>query len=169
MTTTLCFSRNRCTSVEILDEQTLVSTCALQDSLTEATIRLRVQLPELEITHAEGAFSRSHGSACVDVAPALSKIAGVRIGAGMKKIIRGLIGEITDCQKLPLLVEEACHGVILAFTKDMLELVPKEAEQEKDFFTQMVQKNIRLYNSCAAFAPGSPLVEGIDRAEISTD
>ncbi len=124
MTTTLCYSRNRCTSVKIVDEQTLVSTCVLQDSLTEAVVRIQVQLPDLEIIDAEGKFSSTHRETCIDVAPALRKIAGVRIGAGMKKIIRGLIGEITDCQELPLLVEEACHGVILAFTKDMLELVP---------------------------------------------
>jgi len=162
MTTTLCFSRNRCTNVEIVDAQTMTATCSLQDSLTEAFVRIKVQLPELEIVSAKGKFIRTHREECIEVAQALSKIAGVRIGAGMKKIIRGLTGEVTDCQELPLLVEEACHGVILAFTKDMLELVPKEAEQEKDFFTQMVKKNIRLYNSCAAFAPGSPLVEGID-------
>ncbi len=162
MTTTLCFSRNRCTNVEIVDEQTMIATCSLQDSLTEAFVRIKVQLPELEIMGAEGKFIRTHREECIEVAQALSKISGVRIGAGMKKIIRGLIGEVTDCQELPLLVEEACHGVILAFTKDMLELVPKEAEQEKAFFTKMVKENIRLYNRCAAFAPGSPLVEGID-------
>jgi hypothetical protein len=52
--------------------------------------------------------------------------------------------------------------VILAFTKDMLGSVPEELSKEKDFFANMVKENIRLYNSCAAFAPGSPIVEGID-------
>jgi len=61
-----------------------------------------------------------------------------------------------------VLVEECCHAVILAFTKDMLTLVPEELALEKDFFANMVKENIRLYNSCAAFAPGSPIVEGID-------
>ena len=169
MTTPLCFSRNRCTNVELIDAQTMIATCALQDSLTEAFVRISVRLPELEIIHAEGKFLRAPGADCADVPAALDKIAGVRIGAGMKKIIRGLIGDITDCQALPVLVEEACHGVILAFTKDMLAHVPKEIEQEKEFFTRMVKENIRLYNRCAAFAPGSPLVEGIDDAEISAD
>ena len=169
MTTPLCYSRNRCTNVEIVDEQTMLAACSLQDSLTEAFVRLKVKLPELEIIQADGKFIRTHRAKDVDVAAALDKIAGVRIGAGMKKIIRGLIGEVTDNQTLPVLIEEACHGVILAFTKDMLALVPKEAEQEKDFFTRMVKENIRLYNRCAAFAPGSPLVEGIDDAEVSAD
>jgi len=59
-------------------------------------------------------------------------------------------------------VEECCHAVILAFTKDMLTLVPEDLSMETEFFTKMVQENIRLYNSCAAFSPGSPIVEGID-------
>ena len=162
MTTPLCFSRNRCTSVEILDQNTLISTCSLQDSLTRAFVSIRVRLPELEILAAEGQFIRSPLKECAHATEALDKIAGVRIGAGMKKIIRGLIGETTTCKELPFLVEECCHGVILAFTKDMLARVPKEADQEMQFFTRMVKENIRLYNRCAAFAPGSPIVEGID-------
>ena len=162
MTTTLKFSRNRCASVEIVDEQTMEATCSLQDSLTEAFVRLRIKLPDLEIIAAEGKFTRTPHRMCDDIQPALKKIAGVRIGAGMKKIIRGLTGEVSECKELPVLIEEACHGVILAFTKDMLERVPKEAERERAFFTKMVKENIRLYNRCAAFAPGSPLVEGLE-------
>jgi hypothetical protein len=44
----------------------------------------------------------------------------------------------------------------------MLAQVPKDIALEKEFFANMVKENIRLYNSCAAFAPGSPIVEGID-------
>ena len=162
MTTILCYARNRATNVEQIDAQTLISTCRLQDSLTDAFIRIRVRLPELEIIRAEGHFIRSHRAECTRIEPALEKMKGVRIGAGMKKIIRGLTGEISDCQELPFLIEECCHGVILAFTKDALALVPKEMEKSKAFFKKMVKENIRLYNRCAAFAPGSPLVEGLD-------
>ena len=162
MTTILCYSRNRSTSVEQLDDETLVSTCTLQDSLTEAFVRIHIRFPELKILQAEGNFNRSGRDECIGVAKALEKIKGVRIGAGMKKIIRGLTGEVSTCQELPLLIEEACHGVILAFTKDALALAPKEVTPSSVFFRKMVQENIRLYNRCAAFAPPSPLVEGID-------
>ena len=118
MTTILCYSRNRSTSVEQLDDETLVSTCTLQDTLTEAYVRIHIRFPELKILQAEGKFIRSGRDECIRTAEALEKIKGVRIGAGMKKIIRGLTGEVTTCEELPLLIEEACHGVILAFTKD---------------------------------------------------
>ena len=162
MTTILCYSRNRSTSVEQLDNETLISTCTLQDTLTEAFVRIHIRFPELKILQAEGKFNRSGRDECVHVAEALQKIKGVRIGAGMKKIIRGLTGEVTTCQELPLLIEEACHGVILAFTKDALALAPKGVTPSIQFFKKMVQENIRLYNRCAAFAPPSPLVEGLD-------
>jgi hypothetical protein len=162
MTTILCYSRNRSTSVEQIDDETLVSTCTLQDTLTEAFVRIHIRFPELKILHAEGKFIRSGGDESINVEEALEKIKGVRIGAGMKKIIRGLTGEVTTSQELPLLIEEACHGVILAFTKDALALAPKRFTPSTEFFKTMVKENIRLYNSCAAFAPGSPLVEGLD-------
>ena len=162
MANLLCYSRNRAASVEQIDETTLAATCRLQDSLTDAEVTLRIRLPELEIIDAKGTFTRFSRDECSGIERALEKVVGVRIGAGMKKIIRGLVGEITDCNEVSGLVEECCHAVILAFTKDMLGLVPEELAKEKEFFAKMVKENIRLYNSCAAFAPGSPIVEGID-------
>ena len=162
MANLLCYSRNRSTSVEQIDDSTLASTCRLQDSLNDAEVTLCIRLPELEIIDAKGTFTRFSRNTCMGIESALAKVVGVRIGAGMKKIIRGLLGEATDCTEVAVLVEECCHAVILAFTKDMLTLVPEELALEKDFFTNMVKENIRLYNSCAAFAPGSPIVDGID-------
>jgi hypothetical protein len=62
------------------------------------------------------------------------------------------------------MVEECCHGVILSFTKDTLVATPrpKDVEEAGAFYAEMVKKNIRLYNRCAAFAPGSRLVEGVE-------
>ena len=162
MTTILCYSRSRSTSVEQVDEETLISTCSLQDTLSEAFVRIRVQFPELMILQAEGKFIRTASGEDIPVDAALEKIKGVRIGAGMKKIIRGLMREVTNNEELPYLLEECCHAVILAFTKDALALAPKEDAQSTEFFKKMVKENIRLYNGCAAFAPGSPLVEGLD-------
>ena len=162
MANLLCYSRNRAANVEQIDDSTLVSTCRLQDSLTDAQVTLHIRLPELEIIQARGRFTRSHHSDCMAAESAIEKVVGVRIGAGMKKIIRGLVSEESDCMEVAVLVEECCHAVILAFTREMLTQVPEELALEKDFFANMVKENIRLYNSCAAFAPGSPIVAGID-------
>jgi Protein of unknown function (DUF2889) len=158
----ICFSRNRCTSVETIDDSTFRSSCQLQDTLTDAYVEIRVRLPELEITSARAEFRRTPEQQCLKVAEALDKMIGIRIGAGMLKIIKGLIGEATACKQLAFMVEECCHGVILSMTKDQLKAAPVGAEVPVAFYTEMVRQNIRLYNRCAAFAPGSRIVEGIE-------
>ncbi len=99
-----------------------------------------------------------------DYSRQLESLIGVRVGPGMLKIIEGLIPDIPFRDMLAYMVEECCHGVILSFTKDVLLQSPRptEPEAEREFYSDMVRKNIRLYNRCAAFAPGSSLVEGIE-------
>ena len=165
----LCFSRNRCTSVEVIDENTLRSTCRLQDTLTDARVEIRVRLPDLEIASAKAGFLRTTEEACLRTTEALEKMIGVRIGAGMLKIIKGLIGEATDCKQLAFMVEECCHGVILSMTKDQLSVAPPGTEVPAEFYHEMVKQNIRLYNRCAAFAPGSSILEGIEPCQDQGD
>jgi len=156
------FSRNRHTRVEQVDDQTIKSTCRLQDTLTDAVVEIHVRLPDLEIIQADGRFNRTARNECRHCGEALQKVRGVRIGSGMLKIIKGLIAEKSTCKELAFMVEECCHGVILAFTKDALVVCPEDPQKQHEFFKNMVKKNIRLYNRCAAFAPGSSIVEGID-------
>ena len=164
MANILKFSRNRCTSVEQVDDHTMRSTCRLQDTLTDAFVEIMVQLPDLEITGISGVIRRAYQEECLNPTDSLQKVIGVRIGPGMLKIIEGLIGAATDCKQLAFMVEECCHGVILSFTKDVLISSPRptDADKAKEFYAQMVRENMRLYNRCAAFAPGSPIVEGIE-------
>lgn len=157
-----CFSRNRHTAVEIIDENTLRSVCRLQDTLTDARVQIRVKLPDLEITGADGRFERRHRPECSDIDRALEKVRGVRIGSGMKKILRGLLTDTTDCRELAYMLEECCQAVIIAFTKDFLAGCPDDPEEAMAFFRAMVKKNTRLLNRCVAFAPGSSIVEGIE-------
>jgi len=159
----LCFSRNRRTSVEQLDDTTMRSCCRLQDSLTDARVEITVKLPDLEITDVEGNIHRSHGKIDHKVERSLRQVKGVRIGPGMKKIIKGLLGESRIEKQLGFMVEECCDGIILTFTRDVVKKAPREGLKEIKFFEEMVRNNPRLYNSCAALAPGSPLVNGIEK------
>ncbi len=164
MPNVLMYSRNRCTSVEQIDNETIKSTCRLQDTLTDAFVEIRVKLPDLEIMSGWAEVFRSSQQECQAAGVSLDKVIGVRIGPGVLKIIRGLVGEETDCKQLAFMVEECCHGVILSFTKDVLLNTPRpeDKDEAKEFYGKMVRENIRLYNRCAAFAPGSSLVEGIE-------
>jgi hypothetical protein len=162
VTDILSFSRNRCTSVEVIDDQTIRSSCRLQDTLTEAFIEITAQLPDLEITAVRGEVRRTCRKECLDSTEFLQKAIGVRIGAGMLEIIKGLLGENTECKELIFMVEECCHGVILSLTKDILIKAPEDQKGKTEFFSEMVRNNKRLYNRCAAFAPGSRLVKGLE-------
>ena len=164
MLSILKYSRNRCTSVEQIDDQTMRSSCRLQDTLTHAFVEIVVKLPDFEIISACGEVHRTYQTECRKSDLSLEKVIGVRIGPGVLKIIRGLVGEETDCKQLAFMVEECCHGVILSFTKDVLldNPRPEDKAEAKEFYGNMVRENIRLYNRCAAFAPGSFMVEGIE-------
>jgi len=158
----LCFSRNRRTSVEQLDDQTMRSASSLQDNLTEAWVEIVVTLPDLEIIGVKGEVRRALQGQNFDPTQVLQKVVGVRVGPGMLKIIKGLLGDDPHLDQLAFMVEECCYGVILSLTKDVLSECPQDEEKAKQYYTEMVQGNVRLYNRCAAFAPGSSIVEGID-------
>ena len=159
----LCFSRNRSTSVEQIDKQTIRSSCRLQDTLTDAFVEIIVALPDLNITSISGEVRRTYQEECLEDTDYLQKAVGVRVGPGMVEIIKGLMEkDSAGCDELLFMLEECCHGVILTLTKKVLKKAPEDLEGRFEFFSKMVRNNIRLYNRCAAFAPGSRLVEGIE-------
>lgn len=158
----LTFSRNRSTTVDQIDESTLIAYCRLQDTLTDALVRIRVELPDLVITQVQTEVVRTWRLESEDKQDQMQKVIGTRIGPGMRKIFLGLIGDDPDLGQLRFMLEECCHGVILSFTKDTLAQAPDNMEMNADFYREMVKSNIRLYNRCAAFAQGSSIVEGID-------
>lgn len=158
----LIFSRIRSTFVEPVEENRLRAVCQLNDTLTEATVEVLVKIPELEIVDAKAGIVRAVSRPKEDETQLAKKVIGIRIGPGMKKIIRGLIGEGDETKQLAFMIEECCNAVILSFTKDVLLQRPEDKRGKRDFYRNMVKENIRLYNRCAAFAPGSPLVEGIE-------
>ena len=158
-----CFSRNRHTSVEQIDDTTMRSLCRLQDTVTDAYVEIIVKLPDLEIIGVEGGIHRSPTKGDPKIVKSLKKVKGIRVGPGMKKIIKGLLGDSKMEKQLGFMVEECCDGIILTFTKDVLKKAPQDRVKEREFFEDMVRTNPRMYNSCAALAPGSPLVDGIEK------
>jgi hypothetical protein len=158
----LCFTRNRCTTVEKVDDQTTRSTCRVQDTLLEAWVEILVKSPNLEIVGVRGQVRRSGAGDRADIDPDLQQVLGARVGPGIKKIIRGLIANGPWLETLSILLDECCNGVILSFTRDVLVLAPHDRAGEKDFFFNMVRANPRLYNSCAALSGDSPLMADLD-------
>ena len=157
----LCFSRNRCTYVDQIDEHTLKACCRLQDSIADCYVEILVRLPNLEISNIKADVQRGEMALSAQDMVHLEKIIGVRIGAAVLKIIKGLIGNKERLAQLAFMVEECCQGVILYFTRDDLAKVPLGEDEARVYYNNMVKGNLNLFNRCAAFAPGSPFVEGI--------
>ena len=162
MTDILCFSRNNAVTVEQPDEQTMVSSCRLQDTLTDLLVVIRVRTPHLEIIDIEGEIRRSSEPDPPHIHETLRKVIGVRVGPGIKKIVTGLMGEGATEKKLVFMIGECCNGIILSFTRQVLLGAPENKEEERDYFANMVKNSPRLYNSCAALSPESPLMDGIE-------
>lgn len=158
----LCFSRNNATTVEQPDEKTMVSSCRLQDTLTDLLVVIWVRIPHLEITNIEGEIRRSSEPEDRHIHEILRKMIGVRVGPGIKKIVTGLMGKSPIERKLVFMIGECCNGIILSFTKLVLLGAPEDETREKEFFAAMVRDSPRLYNSCAALSPESPLMDGVE-------
>ncbi len=158
----LCFSRNNATTVEQLNENTLISSCRLQDTLMDLLVVIQVKTPDLEITNIHSEIRRSSEAEIPGIQDTLQKVTGVRVGPGIKKIVKGLIGKSRTERKLVYMIGECCNGIILSFTKQVLCKAPEDREKEKAFFADMVKNSPRLYNSCAALSADSPLMEGIE-------
>ena len=148
--------------MEQLDDQTMVSACRLQDSLMDLLVVINVRTPHLEIIDIEGEIRRPSEPEHSHIHETLRKMIGVRVGPGIKKIVTGLMGTSAIEKKLVFMIGECCNGIILSFTKQVLLGAPENKEKERDYFANMVKNSPRLYNSCAALSPESPLMEGIE-------
>ncbi|MCJ7594522.1 MAG: hypothetical protein MUO52_07125 [Desulfobacterales bacterium] len=162
MSDVLFFSRNRCTTVEEVNQETLRSCCRLQDTATDAFVEVTVALPDLEVKEVKAEVYRSPRVPRPERVEDLKKVVGVRIAPGMAKIMKGAVGDEEDLKELLFMVEECCQAVILSFSKADLAKAPEDPKAAEEFYTKLVKENVRLYNSCIAFAPGSPLVAGME-------
>lgn len=157
----LLFSRNRSTSVKKIDEDTLRAVCSLRDNFIDAFLEITVRMPDLDIIKIKAKIQRDDIDSFPKDLEILQKAVGIRIGSGVLKIIKGLIGSEEGYGQPAFMLEECCQAVILVFTKDDLAIRTDDDDETIAFYRNMVRKNTRLLNRCAAFAPGSALVEGI--------
>ena len=158
----ISFSRSRCTTVEESSDGRMTCICRVTDNLLDARVQIQATLPDLEIMSIESRAEHCLIKGMAEARERLKSLLGVRIGPGLLKIIKGLMGHGPANAELAFMAEECCHGAILSLTKGTLEKAPLEPADSRDFFSRMVQNNIRLYNRCAAFADGSSLLEGVD-------
>ena len=160
---TIRFLRNKVVEVNPLSDGSLAVSWRLTDDLLKAEVNLKVQPPDLEIVEAEAELDRFVPRAWSAAPELIKKIEGVRVGAGLRKIVQGLLGGPNGCSVLVHAVLESANAVILHFTRPVVQAGERlEGEAKLANLREMVKNNPRLVRSCVAFQDDSPIMQGLD-------
>jgi len=133
------------------------------DDLLKAEVNINVQLPDLEIVAASAELDRLVPQAWSHAAELIKKVEGVRVGAGLRKIVGGLLGGPQGCPVLVHAVLESANAVILHFTRPVIQNMENlEGTEMLAGLKEMVKQNPRLVRSCVAFQDDSPIMQGLE-------
>ena len=160
---TIRFLRNKVVEVNPLPDGSLAVSWRLTDDLLKAEVNLRVQPPDLEIIQADAGLGRLVPRAWSTAPELIKKIEGVRVGAGLRKIVQGLLGGPNVCSVLVHAVLESANAVILHFTRPVIQVGESlEGEEKLANLREMIKNNPRLVRSCVAFQDDSPIMQGLE-------
>jgi len=159
---TIRFLRNKVVDVTPLSDGSLAVCWRLTDDLLKAEVNLKIQPPDLEILQAEAVLDRLVPQAWSTAPEIIKKIEGVRVGAGLRKIVQGLLGGPSGCSVLAHAVLESANAVILHFTRPVVQAGENLVGAEKlANLREMIKNNPRLVRSCVAFQDDSPIMQGL--------
>ena len=159
---TIRFLRNKVVEVEPQSDGSLAVSWRLTDDLLKAEINLTVRPPDLEITTAAAVLDRLVPRTWSNAPELIKKIEGVRIGSGLRKIVKGLLDGSQGCPILAQAVLECSNAVILHFTRPGLQAGEQlDGQDELNFLREMIRNNPRLVRSCVAFQDDSPIMKGL--------
>ena len=159
---TIRFLRNKVVEVGPRSDGSIAVSWRLSDDLLKAEVNITVQLPDLEIVEASANLDRLVPEAWSQAGDLIKKIEGVRVGAGLRKIVQGLLGGPQGCPLLVYAVLESANAVILHFTRPVLQVSENlEGDEMLASLKEMVRNNPRLVRSCVAFQDDSPIMQDL--------
>ena len=164
----LDFQMNNLTTVELLEKGLWRITARTDDDLFSAEVALEVKAPALDIRKAKIEVKRDELGMVPDLTPASEKLIGVRVGPGMTKIVRGVVGAEAGSRRMAELVLEAMEMLVNALTVSELrkasvtdaESVRLDHDGPKVFLNdrlmgdehvRIMAANPRLKDSCVVF------------------
>ena len=161
---TIKFFRNKVVEVEPQSPTELLVSWRLTDDLVRLDVKLTIQIPEMEIMEAEASSGRFPGQNCIDVDEKIKMIEGVPIGAGLRKIVNGVLGGEEGCDLLIDAVLESANAIILHFTRPGIQIMESltEPEQKIEALQAMLKANPKLVRSCISFQDESPIMQGLE-------
>lgn len=159
----LAYARNKHACVLDQPDGSLLARATVEEDFFAARVEITVNTPGLEISAVNASIERCFHERCRHALAPAANVAGLRIGPGIIKLVNHTTGGPGGCPRLADLILECCDQVILRFTLDPLkQILDKEGEEMIAAYREFLSQNPRLLDSCVAFAPGSPLREGLD-------
>ena len=160
---TIRFLRNKVVEVSPQSDGSIAVLWRLTDDLLKAEVNIIVQPPDLEIVEATADLNRLVPGSWSNAGELIKKIEGISVGAGLRKIVAGLLGGPQGCPLLVYAVLESANAVILHFTRPFLQVSEKlEGDEMLASLKDMVKNNPRLVRSCVAFQDASPIMRDIN-------
>ncbi|OEH86365.1 hypothetical protein BHU72_14180 [Desulfuribacillus stibiiarsenatis] len=138
------FTRQKFSTVEMLDSNTLKAVTAMNDTRHEMIMEVFITYPEMTIQDIKAQMLRKPEKECEPALGNLQKIIGLTIGEGLTKSIREKIGDQNGCTHLTdMLLESAKAAIQAQFTLKYQHLSEEHRKQE-------VQKVLK--DNCVLFA-----------------
>jgi len=154
--------------VEAANERLWRVTSRSEDDLFAAQVRLEIRLPALDILSAVIEVTRDELACTPDLTKAQQNLIGVRVGPGMTKIVRAVVGGDNGSDRVAELVLEAMEMLVNALTVPELRKAADFGEEDAGYEKEgpkvrlndavmgekpvrMMADNPRLKDSCAAF------------------
>ncbi len=164
----LDFQNHHLVTVEQREQGLWRVTARCEDNIFAAQLTLEVKMPALDIRKASVEVTRDEIGMVPDLSPAVERLVGVRVGPGMTKIVRGVLGGPKGSVRVAELALEAMEMLVNALTLPELrkgvETAGAPLKHEKDgpkvFLNDTVigleavrtmASNPRLKDSCIAF------------------
>lgn len=162
------FQMNNLTTVEMIEQGSWRVISRSEDDLFSAEVVLDVKSPALDIRQAKVEVKRDVLGLVQDLATATDKLIGVRVGPGMTKIVRAVLGGENGSNRLAELVLDSMEMLINAITVPELRKanemagVPFKSESDGpkvylndrvigEEMVRLMAGNPRMKDSCAAF------------------
>jgi len=159
---------NNLTTVEMIAQGSWRVISRSEDDLFSAEVVLDVKSPALDIRQAKVEVKRDVLGLVQDLSTATDKLIGVRVGPGMTKIVRAVLGGENGSNRLAELVLDSMEMLINAITVPELRKanemagVPFKSESDGpkvylndrvigEEMVRLMAGNPRMKDSCAAF------------------
>ncbi len=164
----LDFQAHTITTVDEIEKGTYRVIMRTDDNFFGAEISLDIKLPALNILSADIKITRDALSVTPNLTENFKRLIGVRVGPGMTKIIRSLVGGPTGSNRIADLILDAMEMLINGLTVPELRKAVKSGGESvslpfdvpevplndvliNEEMIHIMAANPRLKNSCAAF------------------